>query len=187
MSMTEQASTGSLHKELARIQRDLIAPRGQKNPHLKSNYRNAEDILSALRHVQGDCAITMETELQELAGQVYFWAIATISLGGESISVRAPAAESTGKNRDPSQNSGSALSYARKYALGGLFCVDNTKDADSMAPPAQEADPSIKRKLWVQSVLGADRCKAVAAEHGPAKALEILEAEAKAKAPQLNT
>ncbi len=82
--------------------------------------------------MQGECSVLLSDEVIELAGRVYVKATATLVFSGETASCTAMARESLSKKgMDESQITGSASSYARKYALNGLFAIDDTKDADS--------------------------------------------------------
>ena len=140
----------TIHNKLAAIQQNLKAPKGQRNDFGKYNYRSAEDILEAVKPLLGDLALTINDELifsgmleDEIVGagsnamkvqtqRVYIKATITLSDGKESISTSAVAREaSIKKGQDSSQTSGATSSYARKYALNGLFSIDDTKDSDS--------------------------------------------------------
>jgi len=140
----------SIYKKLADIQRNLRAAKNQKNSFGNYSYRSAEDILEAVKPLLGDFALTITDELifsgmleDEIIGsndkamkvqtqRVYIKATASISDGKETIQTTAVAREaSIKKGMDASQVSGSASSYARKYALNGLFSIDDNKDADT--------------------------------------------------------
>lgn len=127
----------SLHDKLVAIQSDLKAPKGQTNSFGKYKYRSCEDILEALKPLlrEHSLVLTLSDDIIEVGGRVYVKATATLGVAGkdERISVASFARESADKKgMDDSQITGSASSYARKYALNGLFCIDDTKDADSM-------------------------------------------------------
>jgi len=127
-------ATKTLNKELARIQGALKAPKGQYNKFGKYKYRSCEDILEGLKKVKGECVITLSDDIVMVGDRIYVKATATIGLSDSSLSVSAFARESlTKKGMDDSQISGTASSYARKYALNGLFMIDDTKDADTDA------------------------------------------------------
>lgn len=121
-----------LIKKLAEIQRKLKAPKGQYNSFAKFNYRSCEDILEAVKPLLGDLALTINDEVIEVGGRVYIKATATIfGANGTSISASSIAREAeTKKGMDDAQITGSASSYARKYALNGLLCIDDNKDPD---------------------------------------------------------
>lgn len=121
-------------KELIKIQNELKAPKKHKNAFLKSNYRNAEDILEALKPLmlENNCYLTLSDEVKVIGERYYVNATATIyNNEGVSVSVSAYAREDAEKRGvDGAQITGAASSYARKYALNGLFAIDDTDDSD---------------------------------------------------------
>lgn len=127
----------SVWNKLAAIQTALKAPKGQENKFGGYRYRSCEDILEAVKPLlaaQG--AVVQLSDALELVGQRYYIK-ATASLidtdTGEAASVTAWAREAESrKGMDDSQVTGSASSYARKYALNGLLAIDDTRDADAM-------------------------------------------------------
>jgi hypothetical protein len=121
-------------KELARIQQELKAPKGQYNKFGKYNYRSCEDILEGLKKVLGECTLTISDEIVQIGDRIYVKATATLKTSeGETVTGVAYAREPLiKKGMDESQVTGATSSYARKYALNGLFCIDDTKDADTM-------------------------------------------------------
>lgn len=137
----------NIETALLAIQRELKAPKTQYNSFGKYNYRNCEDILEAVKPllVTHGAALTLSDELTQIGDRYYIKATATlanINNPAEDISVTAYAREDeTKKGMDGSQVTGAASSYARKYALNGLFCIDDTKDADTTntgsTPPAK--------------------------------------------------
>jgi hypothetical protein len=121
-----------LTSKLASIQQTLKAPKGQVNTFGKYKYRSCEDILEAVKPLLGDLVLTISDDIVEVGGRVYVKATVSINSGSGTLSTTAFARESeTKKGMDDSQITGSASSYARKYALNGLFCIDDTKDADA--------------------------------------------------------
>lgn len=122
-------------KELIAIQRKLKAPKNQYNSFGKYKYRNAEDILEGLKPLLEEygCTLTISDRIEQVGERYYIAATATIcSPDGQSLSVTAYAREAEKKSgMDESQITGSCSSYARKYALNGLFLIDDTKDADT--------------------------------------------------------
>jgi len=125
-------------EKLAQIQTTLKAPKGQFNGFGKYKYRSCEDILEALKPILAGAAVTLSDDVVSVGDRVYIKATATLLFNGESISVTGFARESLAKKgMDDSQITGTASSYSRKYALNGLFCIDDTKDADTMdnTPP----------------------------------------------------
>jgi len=137
----------SIHKKLAEIQQNLKAPKGQKNKFGNYNYRSCEDILQAVKPLLGDCSLTLTDELvfsgmledeivaagvQVKTQRVYVKAIATLTNGTDFIAATAYAREaSIKKGMDSSQLTGATSSYARKYALAGLFAIDSEADSDA--------------------------------------------------------
>ena len=127
-------------KELLNIQSELKAPKSQFNSFGKYKYRNCEDVLEALKPLlkKYDCTLTITDEILEVCGIVYIEAMAVISTNenpGATIHVKAQAGINPNKKgMDIAQSFGSSSSYARKYALNGLFLIDDTKDADTEEP-----------------------------------------------------
>tara|TARA_B100000767_G_scaffold253844_1_gene258726 strand:+ start:118 stop:642 length:525 start_codon:yes stop_codon:yes gene_type:complete len=148
----------SIHKELARIQKDLKAPKGQFNKFGKYNYRNCEDILEAVKPMLGELVLTLSDKVEAIGGNIYVTSTAKLMDGENSIEVSASAREAvTKKGMDDSQITGTASSYARKYALNGLFCIDDTKDADSMnnsnaAPKTAQFALDETAQGWINAV-----------------------------------
>lgn len=128
-----------IYAKLAAIQSGLKAPKSQFNSFGKYAYRSAEDILEAAKPLlaQQGCTLVL-TDSMMLVGDRYYLtssAILTDIETGDSTSTTACAREpETKKGMDDSQITGTASSYARKYALNGLFCIDDTKDADALPP-----------------------------------------------------
>ena len=124
--------TYNIFTELARIQHELKAPKGQFNKFGNFNYRSCEDILEAVKPLLNDnLFLILSDEVVQVGDRYYIKAIAKLSNGKESIEVPAFARESLDKKgMDDSQITGATSSYARKYALNGLFAIDDTKDSD---------------------------------------------------------
>ena len=130
-----------LSDALLAIQRDLKAPKGQYNKFGGYAYRSCEDILEALKPlaVASGVLFTVSDSIVEIAGRVYVKATAKAEGYGEAIECDAYAREALShKGMDESQITGSASSYARKYALNGLLLIDDAKDADTI--PRTEAN-----------------------------------------------
>jgi len=120
-------------KELRRIQQELSVPKGQKNTFGNYNYRSCEDILEAVKPLLGTTALVLSDEIVMSGERFYVKATAKLFTGTESIENTAFAREATEKKgMDAAQITGAASSYARKYALAGLFLLDDNKDADTM-------------------------------------------------------
>lgn len=122
-------------KELIAIQSELHAPKGQYNKFGGFSYRSCEDILEALKPLLAKykCYVVIRDELAHIGGRFYVNAIASIvNEEGKSVSTTAFAREADQKKgMDEAQITGSSSSYARKYALNGLFLIDDVKDADT--------------------------------------------------------
>ena len=116
------------------IQTQLKVGKDNRNEFGKYNYRNCADILEAVKPLLPDgYSITLSDDLVLVGERYYIKATALLTNGSESHSVTAYARESLDKKgMDDSQITGATSSYARKYALNGLFAIDDTKDADSM-------------------------------------------------------
>lgn len=131
----EQTKATTLHSKLVNVQQKLKAPKNQFNQFGKYKYRSCEDILEAVKKHLGeqDLVLTISDEPIVLGERFYIKATATVSDGVSSVSTTGLAREpEIKKGMDDSQITGTASSYARKYALNGLFCIDDTKDADTM-------------------------------------------------------
>lgn len=121
-----------LINKLAKIQQDLDAPKNQWNDFSNFHYRSCEDILEGLKPLLNGLVLTMSDDIIAVGDRIYVKSTATLTDGENSISNSALAREAlTKKGMDDSQITGTASSYARKYALNGLFCIDDEKDADS--------------------------------------------------------
>ena len=125
-------------KILQAIQHELKAPKNQENKFGGYRYRSCEDILEAVKPLldKYEATLTISDDIFLIGERYYIKATATLLdiKGGEVLAqttafAREPVAK---KGSDESQITGAASSYARKYALNGLFCIDDTKDADTM-------------------------------------------------------
>lgn len=121
---------------LTEIQAELKAPKNQYNSFGKYKYRSCEDILEALKPIlkKHNAVLTLSDSVEAVGERVYIKSTATFKVDGEElVEATGYAREAeTKKGMDESQITGSASSYARKYALNGLFLIDDTKDADTM-------------------------------------------------------
>lgn len=121
-------------EKLNKIQSELKAPKNQYNSFGKYKYRSQEDILEAVKPLlkKHNCTLTISDEIREVAGITFVESIAIISDGKDQVHVKAQAGiDVNRKGMDIAQSFGSSSSYARKYALNGLFLIDDTKDADT--------------------------------------------------------
>lgn len=147
-----------LIKKLAVIQQKLNAPKNQYNSFGKYKYRNVEDIQEAVKPLLGELVLYITDEIVLVGERYYVKATATITDGDNTLSNHAYAREELSKKgMDSSQLTGSTSSYARKYALGGLLMIDDSKDADSQ-------DNSVDNRSELQKLIDAGNEKALAAK-----------------------
>ena len=128
------AEKKNLTEKLINAQAELKAPKGQYNSFGKYKYRSAEDILEGVKPVNAKYGLLLHLsdEPVYIGERHYIKATATITDGADTMVVTAYARESANrKGQDESQITGTASSYARKYALNGLYLIDDTKDADT--------------------------------------------------------
>lgn len=123
-------------EQLKSIQGELKCNKNQYNNFGKYKYRSCEDILEAVKPLlqKNNCTLILSDEIIAVDERIYVKATASIYdvASGDTISAVAFAREEADKKgQDASQITGTASSYARKYALNGLFCIDDTKDADA--------------------------------------------------------
>jgi len=137
-------------KQLINIQSELKAPKNQFNSFGKYHYRNAEDILEALKPIllKHGCTLTISDEIKTAGTILYVESTATLCHDGDCVSVTAQAGiDPNHKGMDISQAFGASSSYARKYALGGLFLLDDNKDADATNTHGKEDLKPLRDKL----------------------------------------
>lgn len=143
--------------KLSKIQGELKAPKSQRNSFGKYNYRSCEDILEAVKPLlakYGACLV-LEDEPVQSGEYHYIKATATIydSESGDKISNTAYAREPKQQSgMSDSQLTGTASSYARKYALNGLFCIDDTKDADTDEYQKQIAGKPVQKQAEAETI-----------------------------------
>ena len=126
----------SIIEKLMHIQQELKAPKGQYNSFGKYAYRSCEDILESVKPILAKygCALTLSDEIENVGDRFYVKATAVLhdtEDGGKTGNVAYAREDTDKKGMDGSQITGAASSYARKYALNGLFAIDDTKDADT--------------------------------------------------------
>ena len=134
----------NVYEKLAAVQAALKAPKGQYNAFGKYKYRSCEDIVESVKPLlkANGLLLTLSDDIVNIADRFYIMATATIidTADGTNISVSAYAREEeTKKGMDGSQVTGASSSYARKYALNGIFAIDDTKDSDSTNTHGQDA------------------------------------------------
>jgi hypothetical protein len=136
---------------LVKIQAELKAPKGQFNAFGKYKYRNAEDIIEAVKPIlfKYGTALVITDEVVQVGDRIYVQATATLLDDTDNtISSKGWAREEElKKGMDAAQITGSASSYARKYALNGLFAIDDTKDADATNEHKDEVGEEKRMKL----------------------------------------
>lgn len=137
-------------KELIMIQQGLKAPKGQYNSFGKYHYRSCEDILEAVKPLLDEqaCTLTISDEIVLIGERYYVKATASLSnsSGDNKTSIAYAREPMDKKGMDESQITGMASSYARKYALNGLFCIDDTKDADTMDNTSSKPSPAPQKQ-----------------------------------------
>lgn len=122
----------SIFQKLEAIQKELNAPKNQYNSFGKYHYRSCEDILGAVKPLLNGCALIVTDEIQMIGDRFYVVATAKLTDGKETVEAKGYAREELQKKgMDASQLTGATSSYARKYALNGLFAIDDAKDADA--------------------------------------------------------
>lgn len=174
-------------QELQIIQAKLKAPKGQFNKFGGFKYRSLEDIFEAVKPLLAETQTTLVVgdEIELIGDRYYVCATATLTnQKGEQVTNKAYAREDSDKGKmDGSQMTGSASSYARKYALNGLFCIDDTKDADTdeytKVQEAKGKKPTAKASAPAQPAMTAEMRKTL----DDAKTVEELY-EAFGKLPQ---
>lgn len=128
-----QPSRASFIMKLSNVQASVKAAKSHHNKFGGYSYRNCADIMEALKPYLDGLAVVISDEMVEVGGRVYLKATVTVTDGVNEITNSAYAREAEAKKgMDVSQITGATSSYARKYALEGMFLVDNNKDADSM-------------------------------------------------------
>lgn len=133
----------SVYEKLSKVQSELKAPKGQYNSFGKYKYRSCEDIFEAIKplNAKHGVVLTVGDEVVEISNRFYVKATATfvdIESGEKIINTALAREDDSKKGMDGSQITGTASSYARKYCLNGLYCIDDTKDADTDEYRAQQ-------------------------------------------------
>lgn len=156
-------------KKLATIQQELKAPKDQRNSFGNYYYRSCEDILEAVKPLLGDMALTISDEVVQLGDRYYIKATCWLHDGENTVTNSAYAREALDKKgMDDAQITGAASSYARKYALNGLFAIDDTKDADTQDNTQKAVKPKIAPKqMETANKQKCEICGAVGDYHKP--------------------
>jgi hypothetical protein len=151
-------------KELITIQSKLKAPKGQYNNFGKYKYRSCEDILEAIKPLlkETECVLTITDDIVLVGDRFYVKATVTLkNNNGETVTTSAFAREEeTKKGMDGSQVTGASSSYARKYALNGMFCIDDTKDSDSTNKGDESRNDDSNEELAFKRMAMSDISKA---------------------------
>ena len=152
-----------INEKLLSVQAKLKAPKSQYNSFGKYNYRNAEDILEAVKPLllEEGLTLTITDDIALVGDRYYIKATVTVKYNDESITTTAFAREEeTKKGMDGSQVTGASSSYARKYALNGMFLIDDTKDSDFTNQHEKEvktlSEAQIKRLYAIGNSAGYD-------------------------------
>lgn len=147
----------TIYEKLLNIQTELKAPKSQRNNFGDYNYRSCEDILEAVKPFlkKEKCVLVINDEVQKIENRYYLKAVVNLIdvENGESITASAFAREEeTKKKMDGSQITGASSSYARKYALNGLFAIDDTKDSDATNHDNNKANNGSQQSLAKQRI-----------------------------------
>ena len=172
-----------LQTALLAVQDELNAPKGQRNNFGNYNYRSCEDILAAAKPllVKNGIVLTISDSIKMIGERFYVMATAVIEFGDVSISVNGYARETEEKKgMDGAQVTGAASSYARKYALNGLFCIDDTKDADATETHGKKATKAPAKKRTVKM----GEAKTAESKLKPVAKVETPVVEKKLEAPE---
>jgi hypothetical protein len=147
------------------IQAELKAPKGQFNSFGKYKYRSCEDIVEAAKPVlfKHGCHINLSDDMVQVGDRIYVKAVATVFKGDVVIGTSTAFARESfdKKGMDDSQITGTASSYARKYALNGLFAIDDTKDADTDEHRKAIPAPTEAFKRAFEAVKSLDQLKSL--------------------------
>lgn len=133
-----------LQKAILNIQKELKVPKGQFNKFGNFNYRSAEDILEAVKPLLAKYGVlqTISDEIVVIGERIYVQATVSLRMGDAELHTKAYAREDeTKKGMDGSQVTGASSSYARKYALNGMYAIDDSKDADSNEYNSVQQEP----------------------------------------------
>lgn len=181
--------------KLCRVQAALKAPKNQRNNFGNYNYRSCEDILEAVKPLlaKEGLVLTISDSIEMIGTRIYVKATATLTDGEKEITTSAYAREAdVKKGMDESQITGAASSYARKYTLNGLFCIDDCKDADTMdnTPPKSapkkaksndkksDALAIVKKEMARLHISAEDISEILPKQYGKKKWADLTDAEA---------
>ena len=147
----------NIYQKLAAIQQALKAPKAQFNSFGKYYYRSCEDIVEAVKPLCNEhkAMLQLTDDVREVGGKVYVMATARLidlEQDGSIESYGFAREADTKAGMDAAQITGSCSSYARKYALNGLFCIDDTKDADALPPQGEQVKETTNGKVTAKQV-----------------------------------
>ena len=153
----------TIYEKLGAVQQKLKANKSQYNEFGKYNYRSCEDILEAVKPllVENGLTLTLTDDIVLIGSRFYVKATANLmsSFDGQLLSVSAFAREDESKKgMDACQVTGTASSYARKYALNGLFCIDDAKDSDATNTAKKEEKPAPEKKPGPTMAFTCEKC-----------------------------
>lgn len=176
----EKKMQENILEKLSNVQNELKAPKNQKNNFGNYNYRSAEDILEAVKPIckKHRTVLKLSDILKQVGERYYVEATAILYDLDSDNNINATASareEETKKGMDGSQITGTASSYARKYALNGLFNIDDTKDADT-----DEYQKQVKQEVKTQMPISEQQKKVLlnnAENETVKKALEFYKKE----------
>ena len=187
----------NVYEKLMQVQSELKAPKGQYNNFGKYAYRSCEDILEALKPIchKNKSLTIIADEIVNVEGRQYVKATAKFIdvESGEKVEVSALAREEeTKKGMDASQITGSTSSYARKYALNGLFCIDDTKDADATNTHGKDkpeviSEKQVARLMALAKGKDVEQIKKVLTFHGFKSSKEITKEKYNAICTEIET
>ena len=159
-------------EKLQKIQGELFVPKGQRNDFGKYDYRSCEDILKAVKPIceKYKCVLSLGNAVPVfMEGRFYIKTTVQLYDLETCAAVKSTAyarEETEKKGADGSQITGASISYARKYALAGLFCIDNEKDSDATntGDSEQKEKPAAKKKETKPELISAAEKNAIKAE-----------------------
>jgi hypothetical protein len=147
-------------KDLVKIQTELKVPKGNFNSFGKYKYRSCEDILEAVKPIllKYNAVLSITDDVVLVGSKLFVKAVASLLVNDKEVSANGFAELSEHKGMSSEQATGTASSYARKYALNGLFLIDETEaDADSQKPqqpvkPTKEALDAVRFESMIKAI-----------------------------------
>lgn len=176
------------YEKLIKVQATLNAPKNQYNSFGKYNYRSCEDIMGAVKPLLAEHGLVqfVSDEIELIGNRYYVKSTVTITDGKTTHSVSASARESESKKgMDDAQVTGSTSSYARKYALNGMYNIDDTKDADTNQYREQAKNNAHQQVKQQATGFNPDECLSVFTNQASSASLEQLQSSFKVTWTQL--